>query len=200
MQNRSIWWVFCLWSCHCTRDVVLTLEIVKISQKSPSIPHALSAIHALQHRCKHSSVLSVNDHSRGTLKGPEARSGTAPQIPAPADRSFQQMMVNETQRRPAWRCGLEPLEVKHSYRLFQSFSCAFTCASNTFWFKTHELLILQTQRHTNMLFFLFTVYKQLSNIIYSVIIISIIIKILLLLIFIIIIVMMAIIIIIQNPV
>lgn len=99
----------------------------------------------LTHRCKHSSVLSVNDGSRGTLKGPEARSGTAPQIPAPADRSFQQMMVNETQRRPAWRCGLEPLEVKHSYRLFQSCICAFTCATNTFWFKTQELLTLQTQ-------------------------------------------------------
>ncbi|XP_042634278.1 valacyclovir hydrolase [Cyprinus carpio] len=98
--------------------------------------------------CKHSSVLSVNARSQGTLKGPEA-SGAAPHIPAPADRRerawdplhvhthAQQMMVNETQRRPAFGCSrvflltwrtLFPVELDSSEELWDRHECAvFSC-------------------------------------------------------------------------
>lgn len=166
MQNRSIWWVFCLWSCHCTRDVVVLRlcwhwRLWKYHKNPLQFPtHSLLYMHF--NTDVNIPLSCLNDHSRGTLKGPEARSGTAPQIPAPADRSFQQMMVNETQRRPAWRCGLEPLEVKHSYRLFQSFSCAFMCIERILIQDTRAPNTANTEKHKHVVLSIYSVWTTVK--------------------------------------
>lgn len=81
------------------------------------------------HRCKHSSVLSVNARSQGTLKGPEARQGrpltsqhlrtdvSAHGTRCTCTRTLSRwwlMKPSADQRDPA---GLSHWEVKPSYRL-----------------------------------------------------------------------------------
>lgn len=125
MQIYVMWSSYCsllMLSCSYHSHALLTVVHIGDCENDRKIPFNspctrwCTCTHT--HRCKHSSVLSLNDQSRGTPRGQsleEGRPHSSQHLWAEQHACVglncvsSRWLLVKPQCRPAWRCGLEPL-------------------------------------------------------------------------------------------